>query len=529
VKRLLIWLDDRTGHRTILHHLLDEKLPPGTGWWFTLGSVLLATLGVQFVTGVALALFYAPTPDHAWDSVRYITTQVRAGSFLRGLHHWGSSIIVVAAVLHMSRVVFFGSYRKPRELNWIVGLILLQLILALGLTGYLLPWDQRAYWATVVTINISALAPVIGDAIAGLLRGGDTIGALTLTRWYAMHVLVLPSLLALLTLVHLYLMRRQGISGPVTEQPGESRAFFPEQAARDLTMAIAVGVLMAALAWQGAPALEAPADPAANNYVPRPDWYFLGLFQLLKYFPGKLEVIGALVLPGVVLTLLAALPWLDRGRSRRWRDRPIVIAAFIGGLAGAVTLTILGAMDKPAAGPAAAWTFQEQAGALIVTTGERCTRCHNPSSSVARPIEPGAIRQTDNWIAAHVLDPEVIAPGVRQPPATNQQSTRAIMAALARLRLGPAPSLTALGLNEHDGPAMILINRECLSCHKIDGAGGTEGPDLSAIGRKLDAATIEKRIIDPTSVQPDAMMPPLGDVLSPEEIASIARFLAKKK
>lgn len=216
------WLDDRTGFRTIRGHLLDERLPAGTGWWFTLGSVLLFGLGVQVVTGIGLALYYAPTPDHAWDSVRFISTQVRAGTFLRGLHHWGASIVVVAAVAHLIRVVLFGSYRKPREANWLVGILLLGVILAFGLTGYLLPWDQRAYWATVVTINISKLTPVAGQWVASLLRGGPDIGALTLTRWYAAHVLVLPPLMAMLVIAHLYLMRRHGISGPVSQSPSSS-------------------------------------------------------------------------------------------------------------------------------------------------------------------------------------------------------------------------------------------------------------------------------------------------------------------
>ena len=313
------WLEDRTGYRGIRKHLLDEPLPAGTGWWFTLGSLLLFGLGVQVVTGIALALFYAPTPDHAWDSVRYITTNVRGGAFLRGLHHWGASLVVVAAVLHMVRVLFFGSYKKPRELNWLVGLLLLQVILAFGLTGYLLPWDQRAYWATVVTINIARLTPMLGDMVAVVLQGGADIGALTLTRWYAVHVMVLPAVLVVLIVVHLYLMRRHGISGPVTPRIGSSQMFFPHQAARDLTVAVIGGVLLATLAWRGAPALEPMADPTSSDYIPRPEWYFLGLFQLLKYFPGRLEVIGALVVPGLVMTFLALLPWIDRARGREPR------------------------------------------------------------------------------------------------------------------------------------------------------------------------------------------------------------------
>jgi len=519
---VLDWLDDRTGFRVINHHLLDEPLPPGTGWWFTLGSVLLFGLGVQVVTGIALALYYAPTPDHAWDSVRFITTEIPAGRFLRGLHHWGASVVVVAAVVHLARVVFFGSYRKPREANWIVGFILLHVILAFGLTGYLLPWDQRAYWATVVAINISKLTPFVGEIVAGLLRGGPDIGALTLTRWYAIHVLVLPPALAGLVVVHLYLMRRQGVSGPIKARAGSPRPFFPYQAWRDLVMAIAVGVLLAALAWKGAPALEAPADPTASGYVPRPEWYFLGLFQLLKYFPGKLEVIGALILPGVVMTILALLPWIDRGQSREWRARRGLLAVFTAGLAGVATLTILGGMDHPKAGPAG-WNIREAAGAALIQADDRCHRCH-VADGIAAPIEVGRIDRPADWLAAHIADPEMIAPGLREPPETNQRDAAAILAALARLR-SEAPPATDAATAHLD----IVVNRTCLGCHTIDGVGGKDGPDLSTAGRKYDAAAIERRIINPVDVRPDAQMPAFGGKLPAEDIRAIAAWLAARK
>lgn len=423
MKALLNWLDDRTGYRAIQSQLLDEKLPPGTAWAFTLGSILLVTLAVQFVTGVLLGLYYAPTPDHAWDSVRYISNQVRAGAFLRGLHHWGSSIIVVASIAHLSRVVLFGSYKKPREANWIVGLLLLQVILAFGLTGYLLPWDQRAYWATTVTINIAKLTPLAGEFLAALMRGGNEIGALTLTRWYAVHVLVLPVLLVSLTVVHLYLMRRHHISGPATPKKGPSETFFPQQAARDLTMAVIVGVFLAVLAWKFAPTLEAPADPASSDYIPRPEWYFLGLFQLLKYFPGKLEVIGALVVPGAVMTLLAALPWLDRGASRRWKDRPIVIAAFVGGLAAAASLTVLGAKDSPPAAVASGqWSapdFRAEDATAIKLVTKECRSCHTIDGVGGKEgpeLKNLAAKYDLAKIQQRIIDPTKVMPDAEMPP-----------------------------------------------------------------------------------------------------------------
>ncbi len=516
------WLDERTGYRSIRHHLLNEPLPPGTAWWFTMGSALLFGLGVQVVTGIALALFYAPTPDHAWESVRFITTMIPGGSVLRGLHHWGASVVVIAAVAHLVRVVFFGSYRKPREINWIVGLILLQVILAFGLTGYLLPWDQRAYWATVVAINISKLTPLAGEFVSSLLRGGPDIGALTLTRWYAIHVLVLPPTLAVLVAFHLYLMRKHGISGPARPRPGPSTPFYPYQAARDVLVATAIGVLLVTLAWKGAPALEAPADPTASDYVPRPEWYFLGLFQLLKYFPGKLEIIGALILPGVAMTLLALLPWLDRSGSRDWRGRRFLLTTFVGGLAGVAALTYLGSRDKPAEA-AAGWNVRELAGAALMAADDRCSTCHK-ADGVAAPIEAGHLSRPADWLAAHVADPQMIAPGLRPPPESNQRDTAAILAALARMR-GEAPPAMTPEASHVD----VLLNRNCLGCHLIDGVGGTEGPDLSKVGTKYDAASIARRVNNPVDVKPDAEMPAFGGKLTPDEIHAIAGWLAARK
>lgn len=520
MRSLFDWLDNRTGFRTIRHHLLDEPLPAGTGWWFTFGSLLLFGLTIQVVTGTLLALFYAPTPDHAWDSVRYITTEVRGGHFLRGLHHWGASLVVVTAVLHLIRVVFFGSYKAPRELNWIVGLVLLHVILAFGLTGYLLPWDQRAYWATVVTINISKLSPMVGESVANLLRGGPDIGAMTLTRWYAVHVLVLPPVLFGLVALHLYLMRRHGISGPVRPRPGASQAFFPWQASRDLTVAVLVGAALAWMAWQGAPPLEPPADPTSSDYIPRPEWYFLGMFQLLKYFPGSLEVVGAIILPGVAMTLLALLPWIDRARSRGLRERRVILGLFSAGLAGMATLTVLGAMDKPAVAEAG-WTVREQAGAVLLQTGS-CTTCHNPDGVVG-PIEPMRVSRPVSWVASHIADPEMIAPGLRPAPSVDEHDVSAILAALARGRSG-----SPLPVADAEGEMAVLFNRHCLRCHVLGATGGSEGPALTGIGGEQDHAMLVRQMTAPRDVKPDGDMPAFGDKLTTEQIAALARWLGAR-
>ena len=516
------WLDDRAGISDLKRVLLDEPLPAGTAWWFTTGSVLLFGLTVQILTGIGLALFYAPTPDHAWDSVSYITTGVTGGWLLRGLHFWGASLMVVAVAVHLIRVVVFGSYRKPRELNWVVGIILLHLVLAFGLTGYLLPWDQRAYWATVVSVNIARTAPVVGEWVAALLQGGNQVGALTLTRWYATHVLILPALMVTLVALHLYLMRRQGISGPATPHPGRSEMFFPWQATRDLTVVAIVALALVALAWRGAPPLEPPADPSSSDYIPRPEWYFLGLFQLLKFFPGKYEVVGSLVIPGLIVTWLTLLPWIDRGRTREPRHRRPVLMPFAAVVGGVAVLTVFGALDRPAH-VATGWNLQESAGAALIETDTRCTSCHGPDR-VANAIRAGRIGRPPDWLSAHVVDPMVIAPGLREAPETNHADTAAIQAALARMRAGAPPRADADTRQVH-----VLVNRFCLNCHRVDGVGGKDGPDLSAAGLKLSADQIALRITDPKAVQTDAQMPSLADKISPDDIRRIAAWFAARK
>jgi ubiquinol-cytochrome c reductase cytochrome b subunit len=523
VKRLFEWLHARTGYRGGVHVMLDEPLPPGTGWFFTLGSVLLALLSIQLLTGAFLTLYYAATPDHAYDSVRFITS-LRAGNIVRGLHHYGASFTVIALVAHMLRVIAFGSYKPPREVTWLSGLALLALILAFALTGYLLPWDQRAYWATVVTINISKLTPLAGEMVAGILRGGATIGALTLTRWYSAHVIFLPAALVLLIIGHLYLMRRHGISGPVRVRTGTPAPFYPSQAARDTTMVLLVVAVLVGYAWHGAPPLEGPADPTDAAYIPRPEWYFLGLFQLLKYFPGKWEVVGAMVVPGIAAAFLAMLPWIDRGPERAPLKRRAITGAVAIGLASVIALTTLGWRDRPAAAASTdTWSLREIGGRTYAQK-LNCVRCHSETGS-ADPLEGGPSTRGPEWIAGHVSDPEMIAPGMREPPVTVHEREAAAVAAYARR----ASRDRYPGYSKQIETIAPVWARYCVGCHKIEGDGGTDGPDLTHEGTKHDAATLRRWIEDPEQVDPDADMPSFGDRLTAEQLDAISAYLAARK
>jgi quinol-cytochrome oxidoreductase complex cytochrome b subunit len=207
------WFDERLGWRGVWEAIFLRKMPK-VNWLYTLGSATLFVAVNQIVTGILLTIYYVPTPDHAYDSVYYITTQVPAGWLIRGMHHYGASAMVVLCVLHMLRVIFLGAYKFPREVTWFSGVILLLTTVGFGFTGYLLPWDQKAYWATTVGTRIAGTAPIVGDWVLRIMRGGDELSAVTLARFFGVHVWVLPATLLLLISIHLYLVIRNGISSP---------------------------------------------------------------------------------------------------------------------------------------------------------------------------------------------------------------------------------------------------------------------------------------------------------------------------
>jgi quinol-cytochrome oxidoreductase complex cytochrome b subunit len=205
------WFDERLGWRGVWEAVFLRKVPK-VNWLYTLGSATLLTAILQIVTGIMLTIYYVPTPDHAYESVQYITNQVPAGWLIRGIHHWGASAMVVLTVLHMLRVIFYGAYKYPREVTWITGVFLLLIVIGFGFTGYLLPWDQKAYWATTVGTHLAGVVPGVGDTILRIMRGGPDLSAITLSRFFGVHVWVLPIALLSLIGIHLYLIIRNGIS-----------------------------------------------------------------------------------------------------------------------------------------------------------------------------------------------------------------------------------------------------------------------------------------------------------------------------
>ena len=333
VTRLDNWLDQRTGLDSILHETLDEPIPGGAKWAYVFGSGLLFLFVSQIITGVCLALYYVPSADHAHTIVSYIVKVVTSGSFIRSIHAYGSSGIIILLVLHIGQTILYGSYKGRRELLWLSGCILLALMLGMAFTGYLLPWDEKAYFASAVGTNLISEVPLVGPVLQKLVRGGDQMGTLTLSRFYVLHVFVLPGILILFMAAHVVFFRKAGAAGPIKEDPVHPKLppvpFYPRQVAIDAMFAIILIGILALIATRIPMDLGPAANPADTAFLPRPEWYYRPAFQWLKYLSGSWSLIGGIILPAVLALIFAALPFLDRRLERRpWR-RPIVVGAFL--------------------------------------------------------------------------------------------------------------------------------------------------------------------------------------------------------
>jgi ubiquinol-cytochrome c reductase cytochrome b subunit len=426
---LRAWLRDGLRLPPRLLETLDKPLPRGVGWLNTLGSTALLLIGIQVLTGILLGFYYAPSTQEAYQSLTYIQERVMFGQLVHGLHHYGASAVVVVLVLHLLRVLYHGAYKAPRELIWVFGVLLLGVVLGFAFTGYLLPWDQKAYWATVVGSEMAGAAPGLGPHVRRVLVGGTELGPATLTHFFALHVLVLPLLLYALVGGHVALVWRKGPTSPGCpvgrEAPAASR-FLGHQLLKDALVMGLAAVVVFALAWLCPVRLEPKADPNDPSYAPRPEWYFLGFFQLLKYLPGGMEIVAILVLPAVGGMLLLLLPWLDRGRERRAARRPLVTGAATAALLGLVVLTSLGMADRPHNVTPEDNPFHSAAPGLLergqeLYEAQHCRACHTLAGSggSAGPAldRVGRRRKYDvEWMTRHFRDPGSAVPGSTMPP-----------------------------------------------------------------------------------------------------------------
>jgi ubiquinol-cytochrome c reductase cytochrome b subunit len=468
------WLNRRTGIDDLLRGALDEPIPGGARFAYVFGSGLLFIFISQVITGVFLALYYVPSADHAHTTVAYITKAVTAGSFLRSLHAYGASAMIVVMFLHLSQTYIYGSYKGRRELLWLSGCVLFGLVLGMAFTGYLLPWDQRAYFATAVGTNAVSEIPVIGESIKRLMRGGTEMGTLTISRFFVAHVFLIPALIFALVGSHIFLFRKAGAAGPVDEDPYHPKQtpslFYPCQVLMDLSLTALLIVGLGLLCFFAPMQLGPPANPADTQYIPRPEWYYLPIFQWLKYWHGSAAIIGVLVIPTLLALTIVALPFLDRSIERRPWKRPAAMGAY---------------------------AF------LVVSLAGLGLR-----SEYLDRHDPGVAQQ----LAKQNAEEAAYASEPFQP----ELSSASLVAANVTL----ADPLAAKG-------KIIFEGQSCDACHGDGGVGTAAAPALVGISQKFSPDGLAELFKHPTTKMTAGGMPSVD--LPPEDLKALIAYLGSLK
>ena len=468
------WLNRRTGLDDLLRTALYEPIPGGARFAYIFGSGLLFIFLSQIITGVFLALYYVPSADHAHTTVAYITKAVTAGSFLRSLHAYGASAMVVVLLLHLSQTYIYGAYKGRRELLWLSGCVLFALVLGMAFTGYLLPWDQRAYFATAVGTNAVSEVPWIGESLKRLMRGGTEMGTLTISRFFVAHVFLIPACIFAVVASHLFLFRKAGAAGPVSEHPSDRQQkielFYPRQVLMDLALTALLIIGLGVLCFFAPMQLGPPANPADAQYIPRPEWYYLPIFQWLKYWHGAASVVGILVIPTVLVLAVIALPFLDRSIERRPWKRPVAMAAY-----AFVLFALLG-------------------------LGLRSQYLDKHDPGVAQQL----VKQEaeENEYMRKPFEPELSS------------------ASLAAANVALADPLAAKGKT-------IFEAQSCNACHGDGGVGTAAAPALVGIAAKFSPEQVAQLFKQPTAKMTAGGMPPID--LPPDDLKALIAYVESLK
>lgn len=575
---LLDWLEERTGYKKLLSEALDEPVPGGARFAYVFGSALTLVFVSQAVTGILLMAAYQPSATTAWSSVMYISSKMSWGWLIRGVHHFGAQAMVILLAAHLGQTAIYGAYKKPRELNWLLGLGLMGLTLAFSLTGYLLPWDQKGYWATRVATNIAGTIPLIGAFTQRMLVGGADYGHMTLTRFYALHVAVLPVGLMLLLGAHVMLFRRHGVTPPAGADTTKVDRFWPKQLGMDVLVSLAVlGVVFWLAVRAHGAHLDAPADPS-SDYSARPEWYFLALFEALKYVPGHMEWIVAVAIPLVVGGYLVGLPFLDRKPSTKLVPRIALLVPLALIALATVGLTVMSmrsdagdedyqkaqklATERAERALALAVDGVPPGGPLAMLAADPMTRgpelydkhcgvCHRLGERGPKKEEQTASDLTgfgtETWVLAVLDDPDAdhlfgktpfkeMMPSVTKAPKDPAEAE-----AFTAMKKPDMDTIAAFLAAEATGkpasghPGEKLVKDRCTGCHRLDGKTDDEGslaPELRGWG---SLSWIKAQISNPGSGKTypaGAMaeelkghMPAFEEDLGPHEIDLLAKWL----
>jgi ubiquinol-cytochrome c reductase cytochrome b subunit len=434
LKNIWLWIDDRMGITENIIPVIKHPVPPKAKWAYVFGSATLFCFILQVVTGVALSLLYQPSSKDAYQSLLFITNKAKFGNVLRGIHYFGASAMIILVGIHMMRVYITASYKFPREMNWISGVILLLCTIFMGFTGQLLRWDSNGVWSSVVAAEQLGRTPLIGKYLARLLLGGDTIGGQSLSRFYSYHVFMVPAMIFIFIGIHLYLVIRNGISEPPKAgrmvDPKTYRAwykkllkdkgvpFWPNAAWRDVMFSAVIIICIICLAFIfGPPALSGEPDPAVMHTIPKPDWYMVPFFALFALMPHKIESVAMLLGPILTVVILFSIPFISNKGERSPLKRPWAVYGVICVTVFVISLLVIG-LKAP-------WSPRFNTQPLPLSA----IKFANPDSSIIRGVH-------------------------------------------------------------------LFYSKGCNYCHNVNNYGGVDGPNLTTIGNRLSISELKVRIVN---------------------------------
>ena len=560
VSHLVEWFTDRWPIRSVMRWSLEERIPGGDSFWFSLGAATLFVFVIQVVTGVWQLFWYVPTTDHAYQSVMYIRQEVPFGWLIHGLHAWGSNAFIVLMFLHMLRVFVWGAYKHPRQLTWLLGALLFFTVLGMTFTGALLPWDELGYWAAEVGTSIAGTIPIVGFFLKELIRGGAAMGQATLSRFFIGHIALLPGVLAALIAAHVVAFRQYGSVGPWKEEKRrKSGWFWPDQIVKDLiVIAIIFLALVGLSAFWRAP-ITGPADPIDNVITPKPEWQFLSLYQFLKLFKGRWEPVGTTGIPLLLFLIIFLLPFYDRSKTRDPFRRPIAMTGAVLLVGWLGIYTYLGFMSNPGASATATVTVSAsaspgvKAGATIFSQ-QGCFACHTvhgQGGSIGPNLSNiGAQGLSRAWLTQQIHDPKSHDPSTAMPAfdSLSSQQTGHLVDFLESLggsggassgSAAPSSSSSEPNTSRATGPSsdgattaslvvagrQLLRSQSCLSCHTVDGQGGNIGPNLSKEGTKEHPSQwLAQQIRNPKSHNATTVMPSFAQ-FSDQQVKELVAYL----
>lgn len=555
MKWLWTWFTDRWPYYQLRDLLLDEEIPGGASFAYTLGTSLITIFILQASSGVIQLFYYVPTTDHAYDSVSYFRTEVPFGWLVHNIHYWGAQAMVLLVALHMMRVYIWGAYKKT-PLTWFIGIGLVLTVMAISFTGAPLIWDQAGYWAGEVGSSIAGEVPVVGDLQKIILRGSEVMGQLALSRFFVFHVGVFVPLLVLLVGAHIASFRTSGVGGSWDEEKRKrSGPLWPDQIFKDMVTASAVVFCLITLSVFSPVPFKGAADTLNISYVPKPEWNFLFLYQALKYFPGPLEPIGAGGVPAVFVLLLLIVPLLDRNSERNPFRRPFAMACLVAYAGVVLTLTVIGYLSpgfaqipetkeakpvKQTMPPPQAASGVKKGEELFRSSGcLNCHKIHGHGGSVGPELAGDTLKGRDRqWLIEQIRNSRAHFPkGGRTTSMTaftnlSKEEVNEIASFLLSLSGGVAAAegMPSSGGAERKSPEAekgkaVFESGGCSGCHKINGQGGAIGPELSGNTLKgKDRQWLLDQITNPKSHNPNSIMPAFTS-LRKEQLDNLVAYL----